>query len=131
VHGAESGAGEDGHDGLRDHRHIDDDAVTLIDPVCCEDTRESRDLVKKLRITDRTFGVSYRTVIDDRRLVTAAALDMPIDCVVAGVEPATCKPTVGQGVGVIENALPAFVPVYSFSRFGPEFLRVVDRGAMR
>src|SRR5207245_520483 len=66
-----------------------------------------------------------RTVVDQRGLVGAAVLDVPIERVVARVDHAARKPAVKRGARAVEHAIPTLVPVDGFAGFGPEPFRVL------
>ena len=82
----EAGTGKHGDDCLRDHRHVNDDTIALIDALCRKDARETRHLGKKIRVADRTFAVRNGTVINDGGLVAASAFDVTIKGVVARIQ---------------------------------------------
>ncbi len=50
VDRADAGAGEHGEDGLRDHRHVDDDAVALADAELHQHGGQRRHLLQHLRV---------------------------------------------------------------------------------
>ena len=52
VHGADAGAGQHGHRGLRDHGHVDGDPVSLADALRLEHVGEPADLLVKRSIRD-------------------------------------------------------------------------------
>ena len=87
MHGAQSGAGQHSDDGFRDHRHVDDHAIALVDTVGGKSARKTGDFIKQFRVADLALGIRYRAVVDDRCLITASALDMAINSVVTGVQP--------------------------------------------
>jgi hypothetical protein len=93
--GAETGARQHGHDGLGDHLHVDPDRDTLGDPELLEAVGEPDHLLLQLgeRDVPRLRGVGP-VVGDDVQgdLVAQAALDVPVDAVVAGVELAAGEP---------------------------------------
>src|SRR5205085_12129374 len=57
--------------------------------------------------------------------------DMPVERVPAGVEPPPGKPAVKRRPRVIEHAVPAPLPVDRLGRLRPEFLRPLQRPAIR
>src|SRR5207245_1946652 len=63
--------------------------------------------------------------VDQRGLAGAALLDVPIERVVARVDPAARKPAVKRGARAVEHAIPMLVPVDGFAGFGPEPFRVL------
>jgi hypothetical protein len=60
VHGAESGRGQHRDDGLGHHRHVDDDAVALLDAESAQHAREARGLVEQLAIGVGALGAGER-----------------------------------------------------------------------
>ena len=80
----DAGAGQHREAGLRDHRHVDDDAIAFDDAHLLQHGGQRRHLVLQLGIGDAALRVGDRAVVDDCRLVAARG-DMPVDRVVAGV----------------------------------------------
>ena len=103
---AEARAGEHGDDRLGDHRHVDDDAVALGDAVVGEHGGEGRHVVEQFAIADRALGAGDRAVVDDRGLVAAAALDMAVEGVVAGVAGRAGEPAAIDALLGIEGGVP-------------------------
>src|SRR5205814_348699 len=98
---ADSGAGEHGDGGLGDHRHIDGDAIALLDAELLQPVGEFADVVFKLLVGDaadfrtptpalpRSTGGGRRERLafpDDRRLLALALLDDAIETVVRDVQ---------------------------------------------
>src|SRR5256885_10227916 len=111
--------------GFGDHGHVDDDPVARADALASQDAGEAGDLTAQLSIRECLDPARDGAVVDERSLVGAAVLDMPIDRVVAGVDDAAREPAVERGARVIEHAIPSLVPVYGFAGFGPEPFRVL------
>ncbi len=91
VRGADPGAGQHRDRQLGDHRHVDGDAVALLDAELLEGVRGLRDLplqvgegqrARVARLTDPVVG----------HLVAEPALHVPIDAVVGDVELPTREP---------------------------------------
>ena len=72
VHRPDPGAGQDGNDGFRDHRHVDDDAVALLDAVIHEHACEQGHFVAEFAVANGALGARHRAVVDDRRLFAPA-----------------------------------------------------------
>ena len=124
VDGAEPRAGEHGECRFRDHRHVDDDAIALADALAAYDRGERLDLLLELRVGEALLGARDRAVVNQRRLVGTAALDMPVDAVVAGIAGRACEPSAVDVLIWIENRLPRRKPVDLAGRPCPERLRV-------
>ncbi len=127
VDGAEPRAREHRDHRLGNHRHVDDHPVAALDAQRREATGEARDRVSELAVRERRDGVRDRRVVDQRRLVGAAAVDVAVERVVAGVEAAAREPAVERRAGVVQDALPGLVPVDGGGRVGPEGLRLRER----
>ncbi len=125
VDGAEPGAGEHRHHRLRDHRHVDDDAIALGDAASCQHPCESGNLIAKLLVGVRPDGAGYRAVVDERGLVTSASVDVAIEGVVRGVELAADEPPALGAGRTIEHVVPLPVPIDHRCRFAPEGFGIV------
>src|SRR5690606_40753084 len=55
VRGPDAGAGQHGHYRLRDHRHVDGDAVAQAHALRPEHVREAADLLEELPVRDRAL----------------------------------------------------------------------------
>ena len=80
MDGADARAGEHRVGRFRDHRHVDGDAVALLDAVLLQHIGEAADMPVELVIGDLAVVVGIVAFPDDRRLV-AALLQMPVDAV--------------------------------------------------
>ena len=94
VDRAEPRAGEHRHDGLGDHRHVDDDAVAVVDAEVAQRAGEPGDLVAQLAVGEDLHGVRDRAVVDQRGLVRAPAVGVTVERVVARVELTAGEPAV-------------------------------------
>ncbi len=65
---ANARTGEHGNDRLRHHGHVDDDPVTLLNPLPRKHAGKSGHLIKQLAVGERLDDSRHRTVIDERRL---------------------------------------------------------------
>ena len=127
VDGADSRAGEHGVRELRDHRHVDADAIAAPHAVMKQHVRHAADFVLELPV--RNPLVFARLVLrPDDRVLVSPFVDMAVDAVVAGVQPSTGKPSeVDVLVIAVENRMPFVKPGQRLGLLGPEPLGVVQR----
>ncbi len=126
VHGAEPRAREHRDHGLRNHGHVDDDAIAPADSLGGQHTGKSRHLVEKLPVGERLDSVGDGAVVDERRLIAAAVVHVHVEGVVAGVELGAGEPAVERLVARIEHLVPGLVPVHVPGGLRPECLAVFD-----
>src|SRR5204862_6602823 len=69
-------------------------------------------------------GAGDGAAVDQRALLAAHAIDVRVEGVVAGVEPSAHEPAIKGRTRVVEDAIPAAVPVDVLRRQGPETGRV-------
>jgi hypothetical protein len=120
VHGAEARAGKHGHRRLRDHGHVDDDAVAPLDAELGEGAGEAGHAIGELRVGELLDLAGHGAVVHERELLTEARLDVAVEAVVRGVEAPSREPSVERCAGVIEHLLGCRVPVDVLRRFTPE-----------
>ena len=72
----------------------------------------------------------HRRVVDQGEPVAVARVDVPVERVVAGVEPAAAEPAVERRARVVEDALPRLGPVDRGRGLGPERLGLLERAPM-
>ena len=130
VNRADPGAGQHADHRLGHHRHVDDHAIAGGHSLCGERAGDPRHLVAQLGEGEPAHGVRHRAVVDQRELPAAAAVDVAIEAVVAGVEPASSEPAVEGRIRVVAHRVPAPVPVQRFRGSGPEFPRVLLRSTV-
>src|SRR5438034_1299117 len=82
--------------------------------------------IQQFSICKRPDGSRNRAVVDERRLVGPAVLDVPIVGVVTGVDHAAGEPAVERGSRGIEHALPSAVPLDGLGGFRPKPLRLLE-----
>lgn len=93
VHGTDTNAGQECHEGFRDHRQVDRDGVTLAHTEGLQHPGELRDLAQQLAVGDGAALTGLIGLVDDGRLV--GVLDgMAVDAVIGGVQTATKEPGV-------------------------------------
>jgi hypothetical protein len=93
MNGSETRARQHGEHGLRHRRHVNNHAVAGINAQAAERSGQFGDLFAELEVGEAPDRSGDRAVVHERDLAAAAPLDMPIDGVVAGVEPAAREPT--------------------------------------
>ena len=131
VDGADPGAGEHRHHRLGDHRHVDDHAVAWSDAHGPQGAGAARYSIPQLRIGDSLDRPRDRAVVDEGDLITAARLDVDVEGVEAGVEPAAREPPVEGCPRVVQDAVPAALPAQVCRGLRPERLAVLERAAVR
>src|SRR5205085_7722856 len=131
VDGADARAGEHGHDGLGDQRHVGGDAVAVDDAEGFQDVGEFRDLGVELAIGERAHVA--RLALPDHGELVAARGEMTVEAVVRRVERAADEPLRVRRVP-FEHVVPLRLPVELLGPAGPIRLAVfdvVDRFAVR
>ena len=128
MHRAEPCARQHRDHRLGHHRHVDDDSVALADTQAAQHSGEARGLVQQLAVGVGALRPGYRRVVDQRRLLGAAAVDVAVQRVGAGVQLAVGKPAVERRIGVIEDALRFARPCHRPRGVGPEGRGIGDAG---
>ena len=125
---AEARAGEHGVGRLRDHRHVDGDAVALGDVAVAQDVGHPAHLVVQLLIGDLLVVLGIVAFPDDRDLVGARG-QVPVDAVVGDVGDAVLVPLDRDVAGVVDvlDLGRCLVPVEALGLVLPERARVRDR----
>ncbi len=131
MDGAQSRAGEHRHHRFGDHRHVEDDAIALADALSRDHPGDARHLVAQLAIGEGLLGVGEWRIVDQRRLLRAATLHVPVERVVAGVEFAALEPTIERRVRPVEHLVPALRPVDRRRLLRPESLGILERPRMQ
>ena len=104
VHRADPRAGQHRDHGFRHHRHIEDDAVALDDAEILHDGGKRLHLMQHLGIGQPGDDAArQRRIVDQRQLVGAAARDMAVERVVAGVDHGAGEPAAVQSHRRIED----------------------------
>ena len=123
VGGADAGAGQHGDRHLRDHRHVDRDAVAWLDALAFQHVGELADLAVQHLVREHA-AVARLAFPDDGGLVAARPVQVAIEAVGAGVELAADEPL---GVRLVpdQHLVPVLEPVERFGLLGPEALGIV------
>ena len=130
VNGADAGAGEHGHGGFGDHRHVDDDAVAGLDAHVTDDGGQGCDFVGQCRVGVGVFLAGDRAVVDQRRACAMAGLHMAVEAVPRGVAFGADEPAAVAAHRGIEDLVPGLEPVDAECRLAPEQFRVLLPGGV-
>ncbi len=103
---------------MRDHRHVDQDTISLADAEIHEHARKRRHFILKLGVGEALFCAGERAVIDKRRPRTIARLDMAIDGVEAGIAEGADEPAV-ETVDLGIDLVPRLDPIDLARGLGP------------
>ncbi len=87
---------------------------------------KAQNLLQEFTIGEFLDRVRDRAVVDQRNLVRAALLHVPVECVPARVQLAALVPAIERGLGFVEHLVPLPVPSDRACSLGPEPLRVGD-----
>ncbi len=132
MDGADAGAGEHRDRRLQDHRHVDGDAVALLDAARLQHVGEAADLGVQLLIGELLVGLGVVAFPQERGLVAALG-EMAVDAIVAGVERAVLEPFDRDVVRIVGGVLhlgEGLDPVDALGLLAPELGRVLHRGGV-
>ena len=110
------------------HRHVDDDAIALADAQTPQRAGEACRLVEQFAVGVDALGPGHRGVVDQRGLLGAAALDVTVQRVGAGVQFAVGEPPVERRIGVVEDLLGLADPGHGLGGVRPEGRGIGDAG---
>ena len=128
MDGADAGAGQHGIGRLGDHRHVDGDAVALLDATGLQHIGEAADILMHLGVGDVLLLVRAVAFPDDRGLVAAGG-EMAVDAIDADVERAVIEPAdmhLAGKIDVLDLAV-GLHPVDALALLAPETFGVGDR----
>src|SRR5262249_22055036 len=123
VRHPEASAGEHGDGQLRDHRHVEGDAVAGFQALALEDVGELADLVVQLLVGEAAL-IARVAFPEDGGLVAARPGQAAVEAVVRDVELAADKP-LRMRLLPVKDAVPALDPVEPLRLPGPEAVGVV------
>ena len=130
VDRAEPGAGQHGVCGLRDHRQVERDPVTLTDTAIAQHIGHAADFRMKLPIGDVLGFVGVVAFPNDRYLV-AARREVTVDAIVGDVGLAVLEPfdrdVAGSKACILDGRIRRR-PIDPLAVFTPKCSRVIDRG---
>src|SRR5208282_1378751 len=75
-------------------------------------------------VGEGALGAGERRIVDDRRLLAAAAVHMAVECVVAGIAHAAGEPAAIDAGVRVEGRLRLFEPVEFVCRLRPKAFRI-------
>ena len=119
-------AGEHGETGFRNHRHVNQHPVALLDTQVLQDGGHALDFTLQLRKAVSFFGIGFRGDDDQRRIVRTFG-GMAIHRVVAKIGGAANKPARKRGIAVIANLFRRDFPIDSLGLLSPESLGIRQR----
>ena len=122
VDGADARAGEHREHRLRHHRHVEDDAVALLDAEVAQHGAEQLHLGEHAAVGVGLHRVGDGGIVDQRRLVVAAGKHVAVERVVAGVAGGADEPAAVDAGVLVEDLLRLLVPVDAGGGLGPEHL---------
>ena len=123
---ADARAGEHRVGRFRNHRHIDGDAVALLDAARFQHIGELADFRVQLPVGDIPVVLRVVALPDDRRLLAALG-EMPVDAIVGNVQNAVLEPfdrDVARREGDVLDPGEGLDPVHPLGLFAPETVRV-------
>ncbi len=123
VRCADPRAGQDGDHHLRDHRQVDRDDVSLLDPQALEDVGKFRDVAQQVLISQDP-ALARLTFPDQGGPVFAWSRAMPVDAVERSIELASEKP-LGERLVPLQHLVPRFEPGEQLRLLSPEPFGVV------
>ncbi len=102
MDGADARARQHTEQGLGHHRHVKEYAIATFDAEVFEHQRAGLHFAQQFGIGDRALRAGDSAVVDDGGLLAAAAIDMAVHGVVAGIADAVDEPpTVGFDVRTV------------------------------
>ena len=124
MNGANARASQHGHHSFRDHRHIDDHAITLGHAIVCQHGGQCCNLIAQLAISESRFGLGDGAVVNNGAALTMASLYMAIERIPARVAGGIRKPATINALAFIKNLVGLADPLQLACRFGPKGLRI-------
>ena len=98
------------HDRLRNHRHVDQHHITLLDVIfLLENIRQEFHFFEKFAISQSSDFSNDRWIMNGRCLMSVFA-DVTIETVVSHVQQFIVKPTRSKKIRLVEHFLPALKP---------------------
>ena len=119
MDGADAGAGEHRHRRLGHHRHVDQHPVALADAEPGKNAGEPRHLVAQFAVGEMRGLAGDRAVLDQRYALATPGVDMPVERVPAGVEPAAARTSDKRAAGSGRAPGPSAAPNRSPRRLRP------------
>jgi hypothetical protein len=127
---ADAHAGQHRERRLRNHRHVDQDTIALLDALRLQDGGHALHLGVQLAKAVGFLGVGFGRD-EDQRVLIGPVVQMAVDRVVAQVGQAALEPARKRRVVVIADAVKRLVPVHQPGLFGPERVSIGDRALVK
>ena len=115
--GADAGAGLHRGDHFDRHRHVDQNAVALLDAVRFQRVRELTDLVIELPVAD--LGDLAVVRLENDRGLVGLGLKVPVEAVIGSVQFAIVEPLEEWRIGFVEHLRKRLVPQHMLAREAP------------
>ena len=125
MHGSQPCAGQHGLKRFRNHRHVNDDAIPFRHSFRGQSPGQSRDAPEEFGERDRPLCSRDGAVIDYCRVVTAANLNVPVQCVPAGIDERVVEPCEKRLIFVEQCFGRRFDPINRTGCLQPECFRVL------
>ena len=132
MYGTDPRAGEHGHGGIGDHRHVKGDSVALAGAQRLQAVGEAANPRVQFAVGDLQIAVRVITLPDDGDLV-GLLRQVAINAVIAGVQSAVVEPAYPQVIFGQRDVLDLGIglhPVQSLPFFCPEGFVVLDRASV-
>src|SRR5271166_2750397 len=121
---ANAGTGEHGKSCLRDHRHIDENAIAFADTKILQDSSKGRDFQQCVAIAELALHPRERTVVNVGKSRAMPSQHMAIQRIPTGVAGRIREPTAVDACFGIKNVLRRLDPINPFGRFSPKIQRI-------
>ncbi|MPN31945.1 hypothetical protein SDC9_179420 [bioreactor metagenome] len=125
MNGTDAGCRENREGSLGDHRHVDQDAVALLDAEALVNGCHALDFALQFSEGIDLLLVRFSRDVDQGAVVRTLG-SVAVDRVVAKVGLATNEPLGKRRAGIIAHLGERFFPVDELGLFGPELVRLFD-----
>ena len=123
MYRSNAGTGEHRNGEFRDHRQIENNAIPFSDAQAQKNLGKTVDLAKKGGIAQHA-GLAVLALPIDGHLAASPGVNVPVHTLIAGVQPATDKPSRVRFLP-FQNAVPRLHPVELSGLLIPKDLRVL------
>lgn len=130
VDRTEARTGEHRDDGLRDHRHVEHDAITRTDAASGERPREAGHPVEEFGVGERHARARHGGIVDQRGPIAGTGRDVAVERVDARVQSTVREPAVEGCVRRVQGDGRRDVPVDRPRRLEPEGVGVGGSGVV-
>ena len=130
MDGADARTGQHRDDRLWRHRHVEDDAVALLDPQVLQNGAENSDFIAQLGVGERLGLLGNRAIVDQRLLPPPSAQHVTVQAVVGCIAFSAHEPAAVLAGVWVKNLVPQIGPIDVARGFCPERLRVLFPGGI-